>query len=175
MTTRYAIVVIATGVVDNVVMLDPATQANPQLAWPVPAGHQEIASDTANIGDTWNGSSFVAANPPPAPTLAQQAAALLFGGCHVTSTGTPALSATYPCDPTAQQQINAEITSILLNGTFADGETTIGWLDATGASHTFSIAEFKALATEIAAFVSGCIKVINGQSTTLPSASVTIP
>ena len=129
--------------------------------------------------DGWavsNGALVSYTPPPPAPpTLAQQAAALLAAGLTITSKATGALDAAYPATATAQAQINAEVTSILLNGTFADGTSTIGWLDVTGAPHAFTIAQFKTLATAIGAFVSGCVKCINGQVTTLPSASTTIP
>jgi len=120
-------------------------------------------------------SGAVTMGAPAAPTLAQQAATALAAGLTITSTATAALDATYPASALAQQQINAEVTSILLNGTFADGTATIGWLDVTGASHAYTIAQFKTLATAIGAFVSGCVKCINGQVTTLPSASTTIP
>jgi len=113
---------------------------------------------------------------PPAPplTLAQQAAALLATGIAITSMATAALDATYSASATAQAQINAEVTSILLNGTFADGTSTIDWLDVSGVSHTFTIAQFKLLATKIAIFVSGCVKCVNGQTTVLPNTSATI-
>lgn len=122
-------------------------------------------------GGAW---AFSAPAAPASPTLAQQAAALLAAGCAITSTSTPTLSGTYACDTLSQQHVQAEVTSILLNGTFADGTTSAVWLDAADAPHTFTIAEFKALATALAAFVSGCLKVVNGQSTTLPTQPSTI-
>ncbi len=125
-------------------------------------------------GWTYSGGNFTA---PIAvlPSLAQQATAALAAGLAITSTATPALNATYPVSATAQAQINAEITSILLNGTFADGTTTIEWLDVTGAAHSFTIAQFKMLATAVASFASGCIKCMSGLSTTLPATTTTIP
>ncbi|MDD4937319.1 MAG: hypothetical protein PHT60_16265, partial [Acidiphilium sp.] len=111
---------------------------------------------------------------PPAPTLAQQAATALSAGLAITSTGTPALDATYLYDHSIATQQLAETTSIILNGTFADGTTTIEWPYTTGAAVTMTIAEFKVIITTVAAWVSALTKCINGQSTTLPSASVTI-
>jgi hypothetical protein len=108
--------------------------------------------------------------PAPAPSLAQRAATLLVGGLDIVSTGDPSLSATYPCDLMAQQQISAEVVSILLNGTFTDGGPSIEWRDAAGGDHALSADQFKALATAIAAFVTACAKCVAGQSTTLPSA-----
>jgi hypothetical protein len=113
--------------------------------------------------------------PVPAPTLAQQATALLSAGLTITSTSTPAIDGTYPATPTAVSYVNAEMLSILANGTFADGATTLQWADATGALHTFpSVAVFKLFATAIGAFVAAATKVEIGASTTLPPSSVTI-
>lgn len=106
--------------------------------------------------------------------LQQQAQAMLAAGCQVVSSGTPALSGTYPTDAASQAHINAEATSILLNGTFTDGTSSIVWLDVAGDPHTFSIAQFKTLATALAAYVTACLKVINGQSTTLSAQPSTI-
>lgn len=120
--------------------------------------------------------ALVAYTPPvPTPTLAQQAAALLGAGLAITSTSTSALDATYAITSTSQQHIQAEVTAILLNNTFADGTTSLAWLDAAGTSHTFDVAQFKAFATAVAAFVSACLRCANGQSTTLPGTSVVIP
>lgn len=116
-------------------------------------------------------------SPPttPEPTIAQQAQTLLMNGLAINSAGNSDLNATYPCDTSTQQQLNSEITSLLLNSTFTDGGSTIDWLDNVGHVHTFSIDQFKALATMVAGFVTGCIRCINGQSTTLPPDSADIP
>lgn len=112
---------------------------------------------------------------PPALSLAQQAQALLAGGCQVASTGTAALSGIYPADPATQQNITAEITSILMNGTFTDSGSTVQWLDVSGATHVFTVAQFKTLAAALAAFVTGCLKAANGLAATLPAQPATIP
>ncbi len=115
---------------------------------------------------------------PPAPTAAEQlqasAAALLAAPVSLTSTSTPALNASYAIAAQDQAHIAAELQSLMLNGTFADGSGTVAWPDASGLIHTFSAAEFKAFATAIGAFVAAVYKVLNGTSTTLPSASLTI-
>ncbi|MDD2878695.1 MAG: hypothetical protein PHZ23_15870 [Acidiphilium sp.] len=110
-----------------------------------------------------------------AGVIALQAAAALSAGLAITSTGTPALDATYLYGQSIATQQLAETTSIILNGTFADGAATIEWPYTTGAAVTMTIAEFKVIVTTIAAWVSALTKCINGQSTTLPSASATIP
>ncbi|OYV98639.1 MAG: hypothetical protein B7Z68_00410 [Acidobacteria bacterium 21-70-11] len=117
-----------------------------------------------------------AAALPPAPTftLAQQATAALSAGLAITSTGTPALDATYPCDANTQAQLSAEVISLMLNSTFADGTTSIDWVDVNRTGHTMTAAQFKTVATAIGAYVSALTKCINGQSTTLPASSVTI-
>ena len=117
-----------------------------------------------------NNGALVAYTPPvPAPTLAQQAAASLSVGLAITSTATASLDATYPCNANAQAQLSAEVISLMLNGTFADGTDTIDWVDITGTGHTMSIAQFKTVATAIGAYVSGLTKCINGQASAMPS------
>lgn len=60
--SRYADVVVTTGLVDNVIVLEPGA------AWPVPPGHELVASDTASPGDTYRGGRFVPPRPtPPSP------------------------------------------------------------------------------------------------------------
>lgn len=112
--------------------------------------------------------------PTPTPTLARQAAAMLAAGLTVTSTSTSPLDGTYATDSASQQHIQAVVTAILLNNAFTDGSSSIAWLDASGVSHTFDVAQFKAFATAVFDFVSACLRCVNGQSTTLPSGSATI-
>ena len=60
---RYALIVTATGAVDNVIVYDGVSPFNP------PTG-QELreATDDAEPGGTWNGSAFVRAVIPTVPT-----------------------------------------------------------------------------------------------------------
>ena len=109
--------------------------------------------------------AFIAPNP---------AAAAIAAGLTVTSTGTPSLNGTYACDSNTTADINAEITSIMLNATFADGTTSLAWPDTSLALHTFNVTQFKAFATALAAFVSGVRKYAMGINSSLPSSSVTI-
>ena len=109
------------------------------------------------------------------PTPTQQAQTLLTGGLTLTSTGTPSLNGTYPADAATTAIINAEVTSILLNGVFADGTSTLSWPDTSGTMHVFpSPAEFKLFAAALASFVSGISKFQMGITTSLPSNTVTI-
>lgn len=121
---------------------------------------------------------YVVPTPEPVPGAAAgaAAAAAFAAGLAVTSTATPALNGTYPLDPVTQAHIQAEIIAILLNGTFADGTGTVVWLDTANAAHTFgSVAEFKAFASAIAAYVAALFKYAQGTLTTLPPATATIP
>ena len=139
-------------------------------------------SDSASIPADPNNADYqaylawVAAGNTPTPvtvTIQQSAAALLASGLAITSTSTPALNGTYPCDSNATAEIDAQVSSILLNGVFTNGATSIEWLDVSGAAHAFSVSNFKAFATAVAAFVTACDEGALGL-TALPSNAVTI-
>ena len=109
------------------------------------------------------------------PTLAQKAMALLAAGLTITSPAIGLTSVAFAADADTQAHVNAEVTSILLNGTFADGTATVMWADMTGTAHAIpSVAAFKPFASAIAAFVAGVMKCILGISTTLPASVVVI-
>ena len=62
---RYALIITATGVVDNVIEYDGSAPFTP------PTGQElRVATDDAEIGGTWNGSAFVRA-PVVEPTRTQ--------------------------------------------------------------------------------------------------------
>ena len=126
------------------------------------------------IADNWVEVTGSWPPPPPAPTLAQQAAALLTGTVAITSTATPTLSGDYTVTQADQNHLMAEIQSIMLNGTFADGASTVYWPDNTGVLHTFTIAEFKTFGMALGSFVAACYKCIHGATTTLPNTAMTI-
>ena len=160
----------SSGQVVNIIMSD-GTFTPPGGETAIPVG-----STGAGIGWSYANGTFTA---PPAPvrTLAQQAAALLSGTVTVTSASTPSLNGTYTITATDQAHLDAEITSILLNGIFADGTSTVEWPDTATppVNHAFTVAQFKTLASAIAAFVAACAKCINGVSATLPSNQLSIP
>ncbi|WP_298281278.1 hypothetical protein [Acidocella sp.] len=110
-----------------------------------------------------------------APTLAQQAQAALNAGLAITSSGTPALSATYACNEAAQARLNRVSVYLQVNGAFPNNATTIQWVDATGAPHTFTEAQFKSLAVAIADYVLALDDVALGLASTLPATTATIP
>lgn len=136
-----------------------------------------LAEWADRLSGLWAVSSgkLVAYTPPTiAPTLAQQATALLGEGLAVTSSSTAALDGTYGCDDAAQARLNRIAVYLQINGTFPQGSSTIVWLDAAGGKHTFDAAQFKALATAIGDYVAALDDVILGLSSTLPTASATI-
>lgn len=118
----------------------------------------------------------VAAYAAPVLTVPQQAAALLAGTVTVTSASTPSLNGTYTITATDQAHLQAEISSIMLNGTFADGTSTVEWPDTANppVNHAFNVTQFKTFAIAIGSFVAACAKCINGVSTTLPSNQLSI-
>lgn len=146
---------------------DPAGTATLQVSaaeWATQATPQHVAAGALAPGLI-----------TPALTLAQQAQALLAGGLTITSTGTPALDGTYAADPDTIGYVNSEVASIALNGTFADGTTSIDWPDASGVLRGFTLAEFKLLAAALGVFVSGIRKCVIGVSgASLPAAAATI-
>lgn len=126
-----------------------------------------------------SGGALVPYNPTPTPlTLPQQASNALYAGVEITSTSTPALNGLYPVDAATQSHLQAEMISLLVSGgtAFADGSTSVVWPDMASpkVNHTFTAAEFKLFATAIYAYVAALYKVVNGSSTTIPPASVTI-
>lgn len=137
----------------------------------------EITDSSLGIVAGWTYADGVFSPPVVVePSLQEQASGMLADGVILSSTGTPALNATYPCDPLTQSHIQAELWSILLGNKFADGTDTLVWPDRAGNNHTFtSIDQFKAFAVAVGSFVAALAKVQNGTLTTLPSASVTIP
>ena len=146
--------------------------------WVAPAGFTgQTVPEGTHVAPGWTFAGGTFSPPyvaPITPTLAQQAGALLAAGLTVASTGTPSLDGVYACDMVTQSHVTSEITALLLNSAFADGGATVTWPDTSGALHTFNATQFKSWATAMAAFIAGCAKCINGASSSLPSASVTI-
>ena len=140
--------------------------------------HQPVTSDKpgyAEIAD--NDPRFLAWQAARAATAA--ASTLLAGGLAVTSTGTPSLNATYPCDPVSQQLVTSDQVYIATTGKFTNGGTTRGWKDITGTLHTFaSPADFTTFAEAVAQFVDAVAAALDialaGGSWVAPSNNATI-
>ena len=144
------------------------------VAWLVAGNRPSRIASEAELVDVLVGAGLAVTG---LGTPAQQARALLSAGIAISSTSTPAVNGTYPfVTGQTDAHIYAELFSISLTGAFADGSSTVLWLDVAGTPHTFpSIAVFQAFATAMCRFAAGCIKAIEGTATTLPSATATIP
>jgi hypothetical protein len=116
------------------------------------------AADIAAAGIT----SSIVADPPPPPPQAPTSV-------QVVSTSTPALSATYGFDAISQAKMMAVTDYILQNGKFPAGMTSLPYPDASGNMHLFTVAQFQALATVLADYVTALTL---GQT---PATPLTIP
>ena len=160
---------IEAGEVAELVTFDPDGLFNKSLTW-------VDASAATGVAPGWiyDGKQFAA---PAAPTLtpAQQAAALIAGGLAITSTGTAALSATYPCDAAVQAKAAAIEVRIAAGLGFPGGASTMPWKDAAGAWHELDATQFTAIAGAISVFVAACDLVADGYpGAALPAATATI-
>lgn len=111
-------------------------------------------------------------------TPSQQAFSAMASGLQITSTSTPSLNGVYGLDQTAQNNVNATVTYILLNGTFPGGGSTMAWVDMNNNAHVWpNVATFKAFATAFADYTASVTlySLSNGAAGALPSNSVTIP
>jgi len=172
MTTQNYALIDTNGNVTAVIVYDGVSVFTP----PTGVTMEPVGISGAGIGWTYANGAFVAPPAAQAPPLTpqQQAYQAIATGLTITSTSTPALNGTYACDSTVTADINAEITSIMLNSVFADGSTAIQWPDAMGTLHAFTITQFKAFATALASYVSGVRRYAAGVTTSLPSNQITI-
>lgn len=108
------------------------------------------------------------------PSPAQQAASMLASGIAITSTGTPALNATYAVDQPSQMDIIAIETSLNAGKGFPGGATNFNFPDITGAMHSFSAANFTNFAAAVRDYVYALKSVIAGASQTLPAGTASI-
>jgi hypothetical protein len=98
--------------------------------------------------------------PPPAPTAQQVLDTKIAAGIAITSSSTPALNAVYALDEVSAAQIYQIGLYASQFGTFPSGALAQPYPDATGAPHTFSIAQFIAFLKAVAPLVSN----LNGQA-----------
>ncbi len=103
---------------------------------------------------------------------------LVSGGIILTSTGTPALNATYSTTDTAQKNVSGVVTGIAAGLGFPGGGTTFQYLDASNVPHSFDASHFTAFAAALRNFVYNCeitlATIQNGGTATFPSNLVTI-
>lgn len=141
-----------------------------------------VANNGASIGWTYQNGTFTDPNPPPALTAKQQAqlqyATAVAAGLVVDWSTSTALNATYALDKTTQFNAMSEVVSINTNSAFTNGQQTKNWPDAGGTYHSFTVAQFKAFATQVALYLDNLVTALAtasaGQTATWPSATVTI-
>jgi hypothetical protein len=119
--------------------------------------------------------SITAAQIPALTAYQQRIAA----GLKITSTGTPALNATYGCDPQAEFNIVALETSLNANQGFPNGAATYAYPTITpGVKVTMTPAQFTEIAAAIRDYVNALDTTLaalqQGQQATWPANSVTI-
>ena len=115
---------------------------------------------------------------PAAPTLAQQASAASVAGLMITLSGSVTLAATlFPTDPVTQGKLGAVVTTIGASGAFPGGATSYPMKDASGAWHSFTVGQYKAVAGAIAAYVAALDLIADGNplaAASLPASSVSL-
>ena len=145
-------------------------------------GDQTIASwDTGALGAEPSLNTLNALAPQVA---IQQAAQSDYGthigqGIAVTSTGTPALNATYGLDDTTVTQIQALANDCAVGFGFPNGQSTFAYPDQSGTPHTFDTTTivnlYKAMRTTIYAMQVSLAGRLQGNDVPWPSQSATIP
>lgn len=99
-------------------------------------------------------------------------------GLAITSTGTPALNATYALDSTSQAQVFQIGTYAQSFSEFTNGTTSMSYPDITGTPHTFTVTAFVALFQAIARYVTAAQTTLEtiqaGGSASWPAATATI-
>ena len=170
------------------------------LLWAAPAwagfaysnnGLSWRACDQANIvsGEVWfaapaTSDQLTSSFPGYAAAMAAQTAQGTFNtaigaGLAITSTGTPALNATYALDATSQAQLYQIAIYAQTFGVFPNGQSTMAYPDATGAPHTFNPTQIANLLKAVAPYVSSLNTTLAtieaGGSASWPTPSATIP
>jgi len=148
-----------------------------------PSGTSElvVTSDqwAARAAPFWvdNGVLTSGSVPAPAATLAQQAQAAMGVGIAITSTGTPALSATYPTSGPIWEDLKDEAMFIASFAEFSSGTSSLTFVLPSGPSITFTAtSQLQAVVKAIGMYISALKTIIalNPGSGSLPAASATI-
>ena len=160
----------------TVIQIEATTfPVHPDLAWvTIPSG------TTVAVGWTYASGTFTAPPAPPAPTLAQQAAAALGAGLTITSTSTPALNGTYAVAsgvPFGREDIGTEAQFISTFSEFTNGTQTLEWPLIDGKTFvTFpNTATFMNFAKAAAQYYAAVKAVAATGQGSFPSNQVTIP
>lgn len=118
------------------------------------AGPQPVTDDKPGYAEIEDSDPRYLAWLSPPLTVDQVLAEKIAAGIAITSTGTPALNATYALDPTSTAQIYQIGVYANQFGVFPSGNATQAYPDKDGVPHTFTIAEFVAFLRAVAPLVS---------------------
>jgi hypothetical protein len=127
------------------------------------------------------GGAFVAYTPPEPPevpteppSLQDQAAAMMNEPVTVVSQSMPSLNAQYQNDPPTRQHITT--ITMAYNGGLGlpGGGRAFQWWDVDGTTYLWPAMQFVSFAQAVMNFVYACTQVVNGESTELPSSTLTI-
>lgn len=142
----YVIVCSSSCIASDGTTQPPGTILNRIVADPSfdPGTGLTLQSDTGQV---------VYAPAAPALTVTQQGATAIASGITITWSASTPLNGTYAMDVPTQSNVQAELLAILVNGTFTNGTAAIAWPDVSGTLHTFSVAQFKILATVLGTYV----------------------
>ena len=146
------------------------------------SGDQSIESwDTATLGPQPSKATLDALAPQVQIQQSAQSdyAANIANGIAVTSTGTPALDATYGLDDTTLTQIQALANDCAVGFGFPNGQSTFDYPDQTGTPHTFDnttmVNLYKAMRQTVYAMQVTLAARMQGNDSPWPSQAVTIP
>jgi hypothetical protein len=145
-----------------------------------PNGQIAIGTPNYTIDGQGNVSQiFATTSAVPSTALAMYSSALN-AGIAITSSGTPALNATYAIDPVTMQMLYDLSIYISVNGVYPGGAATLNWPDASGAVHVFGlITTFKAFAKALQDYVAKLVVAEAAQAAggtpTWPAAASSIP
>jgi len=134
-------------------------------------GPQPTTAQLDALIPTWQAQQAAAAAQANAQAAVAQA---LAAGLAIVSASTPALDATYAADAAAQAAITSVITGVAAGAGLPGGGSTFLFMDAAGAPHAVTQAQFLALATSIRNYVYALDLYAAGQGAP-PAASATIP
>ena len=114
-----------------------------------------------------------------AQALPGKLAALLGGGLTITSTSTPSLNGTYPCDQGSIDAITEVAAGDAEGEGLPGGAATVSFPDLAGVLHSFDETQFKAWATAVRNFVGEAKQALlvarTGGTPSWPADTATIP
>lgn len=111
----------------------------------------------------------------PAPSIAQQATALLqTGAITLTSATTAALNGAYSANLDAQGRVTAVAAGIAAGLGLPHGAPTIPWQDTSGTDHAFTQAQFLEFGAALRDYAFALVRCTQGALTTLPSPALAI-